>query len=174
MSTAISIAHRRFIAMELAIGTVLGAVLPAITMYFTMDPFPMAVSGPDGLLWFMAKNAFGMGTVMTLLMTLGVRLRVRKGTVPALPSSRESHGLLRIVPHSVLARAVLFGLAALAGPGLASIIAASAFAGESVDRLPFTFIMAAASALTALFLIPAILICALTDLAPPASTDLPG
>lgn len=166
MAAPLTFGHRRFIRREVAIGMVLGSIPPAILMSQTFGPFPMPFSTTDGFGLFLFKNAFGMGTIMTLLMTLGVRSRVRKGGAPRLDWTRGDAPVLGFIPRSVLLRAPLFGLYAAAVPGLSAFAIANAIGIDMIDRLPFGVAMAFASAAVALFLVPLILIGALSDAVP--------
>lgn len=155
--------ERGFLRRETLKAMVQGSIPPAITMWFLLGGFPMALWGSNGFGAFQFKNSFGMAVLMTLLMSLGMRAGRARGRVPALGWTRTGQPLLRFIPRHLPLRVLAFALADMTIIGSLSFVVAVATGIDEIERLPFVLFMGGQCVVNAMVLAPLILIGAMTD-----------
>lgn len=110
---AIGPEHRRAVRQETVVSILINAILPSAIIWFLGVAPPLTLLGEHGIVGDMLPAA-GLATLaMTLVLTNIVRMRVRKGALPALNWPREERGAMRFIPQNLLLRAVTLGLLAV-------------------------------------------------------------
>ena len=113
MTRGIGPEHNKAVRQERVVGTAINALLPAAIIWILDVPPPQRLIGPHDILAAIVP-ASGMATlVMTLILTLIIRARVAKGSLPGLVWPRNERGMMRFIPQSLLLRAVVLGLLAM-------------------------------------------------------------
>lgn len=118
---AIETAHRVVVRQETVVSVAINALAPAAIIWFLDVPPPQTLLETQPIVRDMLA-ASGIATfMMTLVLTLIVRARVRKGALPALEWPHGERGLMAFIPQNLLLRALALGLTAvvlLVPPGL--------------------------------------------------------
>jgi len=151
---------RRTLLGEVAVGVVINALLIPAIMWLADARPPATFGGADGILSAFVKATVFQVFAMTLVLTVVLRLRIRKGAVAAIDSGALPWR--RFTPRHVITRAFVFTLAAMAtlmpiGVGICALfelypLSKAAFAavnvgyGASIGVLVTPFVALAAMA----------------------------
>ncbi|HEX8300708.1 hypothetical protein [Sphingomonas sp.] len=125
--------HRQAVRNETLVSIAINSLVPAGIIWSLGVSPPQMLFGADGIIGSMIPAA-GLATlIMTLVLTMIVRARVRKGALPALDWPAEERGAMRLIPRSLPLRALALGALAivLLVPGGLAVVAA-------LDVLPLT------------------------------------
>ena len=154
--------QRNTVRNETLVSVVLNALVPAAIIRFVALPGPLALAGDDGLWSAMLKGA-GLATfMMTLVVTLIVRARVRKGGVAAL-AAVDLPAVVRLLPRFVLLRAAMMAVVAVIVLVPIGTAAASAAHILPLGLDGFALFNIAFGALSGLTMTPAVVLRALAD-----------
>jgi len=138
--------HRRAVRNETVVSVAINSLVPAAIIWFVEAHPPETLVGPEGIIASMVPAA-GMATLlMTLILTLIVRARVRKGALPALDWPAEERGLMRLVPRNLPLRAIALAVLAvilLVPTGLIVVSLLGVLPMSRVDFLIFNLIYGA-------------------------------
>ncbi len=99
--------HRQLLNRECTVGILVNAIVPPAIIAGLGVPPPQALFGPEGVLPGLLAASAAATFLMTLIVTLVTRARVRKGAVPRLDWPREQRGWLRYVPNALPLRALV-------------------------------------------------------------------
>jgi hypothetical protein len=103
---------RKTVIVDVLMTIVINALLvPAIPWFIGVKP-PVRLGGLDGIVGDLGKATALPVLSMTLLITLGIRARLKSRSIVALPS--DTVPWLRAVPRSIVTRALVFTLLAMA------------------------------------------------------------
>lgn len=162
----LSAAHRRYFAIEIAIGMVLNAVISAAFAWgiFRGVAHVPLWAGTRGMAFDLVPTVFMITLMMTIALTLITRARLRRGAAPALAWSRDSHVLLRLLPRNAVGR----GLCLAAGATIVLVpLSVACLAGAGFQTMafgPFVWFKVAYGVALAVLVTPIILLCAFGDL----------
>lgn len=158
--------HHRAVRNETIVSTAINSLIPAAIIWFVELPPPDSLVGTNGIIGPMAK-ASGLATfAMTLVLTMIVRMRVRKGALPALNWPQGERGALGWLPSNVFLRALAVAFLAvilLVPTGLAVV----ALLGiVPLDRVGFLIFNLLFGALVGIVMTRFVVLPALADSAP--------
>lgn len=105
--------HWSAVRNETMVSVAINALIPTAIIWLVGLAPPERLDGETGLLQAMTKASGLATTLMTLVVTLLIRARVRSGAAPALPRA-SLPTIIRWLPGSVLLRAPVMGLIAVA------------------------------------------------------------
>ena len=105
--------HRLAVRNETIVSVAINSIVPAAIIWFVGASPPLTVVGEAGIAGSMLPAA-GLATVMmTLVLTYIVRMRVRKGALPALDWPINERGMMAWIPQNLILRAFALGLLAV-------------------------------------------------------------
>ena len=105
--------HRQAVRNETVVSIAINSLVPAVIIWFLDASPPQTLFGEHGILGAMVPAA-GLATLMmTLALTNIVRVRVRKGALPALDWPRAERGAMAWIPGNLILRAIALALLAL-------------------------------------------------------------
>lgn len=105
--------HRQAVRTETIVSVAINAIAPAAIIWVVDASPPQTLTGEHGILGAMLPAA-GLATLlMTLVLTNIVRVRVRKGALPALDWPKGERGAMAWIPQNLILRAVALALLAL-------------------------------------------------------------
>ena len=143
--------HERAVRRERVISTAINALVPAAIIWALDLVPPKRLIGPHDILSALVP-ASGLATlVMTLVLTLIIRARVAKSSLPALHWPRADRGVFRYVPQNLVLRAIALGLLAvvlLVPPGFAVVAVSGILPLTKLGALGVNLVFGAAVGLT--------------------------
>jgi hypothetical protein len=105
--------HRQAVRTETVVSIAINSLVPAAIIWFLDVPPPLTLFGEHAILGSLLPAA-GLATLlMTLVLTNIVRVRVRKGSLPALNWPKAERGALAWIPGNLILRAIALALLAL-------------------------------------------------------------
>jgi hypothetical protein len=105
--------HRLAVRNETVVSIAINSLIPAAIIWFVDASPPQTLTGEYGILGSMLPAA-GLATLlMTLVLTNIVRVRVRKGALPALDWPTAERGAMAWLPQNLILRAIALALLAL-------------------------------------------------------------
>lgn len=138
--------HRAVVRQETVVSIAINALLPAGIIWVLDVPPPQTLLETQPIARDMLA-ASGLATfMMTLVLTLIIRMRARKGALPALDWPRAERGLMKLIPQNLLLRAVALGLTAvilLVPPGLIVVAVAGILPLTKTGFLVFNLLFGA-------------------------------
>lgn len=168
MIPTLDVGQCRMVRAELSISTMINSLIPAAIIWALNVPPPSDLTGENGLASALVKATALPILVMTPIITLLVRGRLRKGVVN--PLRRDAAGWLRFMPRNPLLRGVLLALAGLAvllpvGLSVGALLAVTPLSRDGLALFNIVY-----GALIGMAVTPFILFMALTD----APTEVPS
>ncbi len=105
--------HRRAVRTETVVSVAINSLVPAAIIWVLDVSPPLTLFGEHGILGSMLPAA-GLATLlMTLVLTNIVRVRVRKGSLPALDWPKSERGAMAWIPDNLILRAIALAILAL-------------------------------------------------------------
>jgi hypothetical protein len=156
--------HHSFIVKETVIAIVVNVTLTGIITYLMFhDHGEIGLWGKNGIFFDLIPTILIMTFLMTVAITAVTRMRIKKGTAPALPWQSTEHSVFRFFSGPFLIRGLLLGLSALlillpSTTGLLLIF--EKFSMTVIQLIVFKTFLAM---FIALIFAPAILVLAMSD-----------
>ncbi len=126
-------AHATTLRQETVVSLIFNAAIIPLILWLTGVAPPQTLLGPSSIFAALIPGAAAATLMMTIIVTLVVRARVAKGSLPAFDWPRTERGLYRFVPANILLRAIVLALMA------AAILVPVGFVAVALSGLlPFT------------------------------------
>lgn len=110
---SLTVLQKRMLKAEVAVSTVINAVIIPVLLWLSPVPPPAEIAGPDGLALSLVKGTVIPVFLMTTLITLVLRKRLAKAGVERIDPATTSLGWLGAIPRLAPLRAIVFAVMAL-------------------------------------------------------------
>jgi hypothetical protein len=152
---------RTAVAIEISIGIVIGAIiLPSILWFADVLP-PAALFGVGGMLMALTLSAFFQVMGTTLMGTLVLRQRVRRGSARSL--HHDAYRWLSLIPRNLVGRALIFTLLAVVALVPLGLAVCWALHLYPLSKSQFAALNVVFGAVTAVLATPFVAVSAMTD-----------
>lgn len=156
--------HRRYMLLDFTLGSIPNAVISGVAAYFIFRHLAtVPLWGGQGIAFDFVATVFLVTLVQLTVCTSLTRKRVRAGDIRAIDVPRDELPVLRVLPHNVVLRGILMGIAATAVLVPLSIVVMLALGVEALPLGVFVAFKACYGPAVGSVTAPIVYLAALTD-----------